>query len=28
MTGMQAVLSDARWKTKHDIISEIEKSGK
>jgi len=28
MTGMQAVLSDARWKTKHDIISEIEKPGK
>jgi len=28
MTGMQAVLSDVRWKTKHDIISEIEKSGK
>jgi flagellar assembly factor FliW len=28
MTGMQAVLSDIRWKTKHDIISEIEKPGK
>jgi flagellar assembly factor FliW len=28
MTGMQAVLSDIRWKTKHDIISEIEESGK
>jgi len=28
MTGMQAVLSDVRWKTKHDIISEIEKPGK
>jgi len=28
MTGMQAVLSDVRWKTKHDIISEIEKTGK
>ena len=22
MTGMQAILSDAKWKTKHDIISE------
>jgi len=23
MTGMQAVLSDTRWRTKHDIISEL-----
>ncbi|MDR0465146.1 MAG: flagellar assembly protein FliW [Treponema sp.] len=23
MTGMQAVISDAKWKTKHDILSEI-----
>ena len=28
MTGMQAVLSDARWKTKHDIINELENMGK
>jgi flagellar assembly factor FliW len=28
MTGMQAVLSDARWKTKHDIISEFNELGK
>ena len=23
MTGMQAVLSDSRWKTRHDIIAEL-----
>ena len=23
MTGMQAVLSDSKWKTRHDIIAEI-----
>jgi len=23
MTGMQAVLSDTKWRTKHDIISEL-----
>jgi len=23
MTGMQAVLSDAKWRTKHDIIAEM-----
>ena len=28
MTGMQAVLSDVRWKTKHDIISELNNKGK
>jgi flagellar assembly factor FliW len=28
MTGMQAVLSDTRWKTKHDIIKELENTGK
>ena len=28
MTGMQAVLSDVRWKTKHDIINELENTGK
>ena len=28
MTGLQAVLSDARWKTKHDIISELGNAGK
>jgi flagellar assembly factor FliW len=28
MTGMQTVLSDARWKTKHDIINEAENTGK
>jgi flagellar assembly factor FliW len=28
MTGMQAVLSDLKWKTKHDIIAELKESGK
>jgi flagellar assembly factor FliW len=28
MTGMQAVLQDVRWKTKHDIINELENTGK
>ena len=28
MTGMQAVLSDVRWKTKHDIINELGNAGK
>jgi len=28
MTGMQAVLSDVRWKTKHDIINELGNMGK
>jgi len=28
MTGMQAVLSDSKWKTKHDIIAEFSKQGK
>jgi len=28
MTGMQAVLSDARWKTRHDIIAELNGMGK
>ena len=27
-TGMQAILSDIRWKTKHDIIAELKESGK
>ena len=27
MTGMQAVLSDGKWKTKHDIISELNGNG-
>jgi flagellar assembly factor FliW len=27
MTGMQAVLSDVRWKTRHDIIGELNKMG-
>jgi len=27
MTGMQAILSDAKWKTKHDIIAEFSKQG-
>jgi flagellar assembly factor FliW len=26
-TGMQAVLSDAKWKTKHDIMAELNKQG-
>jgi len=28
MTGMQAVLSDSKWRTKHDIIAEFSKQGK
>lgn len=28
MTGMQAILSDTRWKTKHDIINELGNTGK
>jgi len=28
MTGMQAILSDSKWKTKHDIIAEFSKQGK
>ena len=28
MKGMQAILSDAKWKTKHDIIAELKESGK
>jgi flagellar assembly factor FliW len=28
MTGMQAVLTDVRWKTKHDIIAELNEPGK
>jgi len=28
MTGMQAVLSDARWRTRHDIIAELNGMGK
>lgn len=28
MTGMQAVLSDVRWKTKHDIMAELNNTGK
>jgi len=28
MTAMQAVLSDIRWKTRHDIIAELQKAGK
>jgi len=27
MTGMQAILADAKWKTKHDIIAEFNKQG-
>jgi flagellar assembly factor FliW len=27
MTGIQAVLSDAKWKTRHDIIAELQKKG-
>ena len=27
MTGMQAVLSDSKWRTKHDIIAELNKAG-
>jgi len=28
MTAMQAVLSDLRWKTRHDIIAELQKAEK
>jgi flagellar assembly factor FliW len=28
MTGIQAVLSDARWRTRHDIIAEFNGTGK
>ena len=28
MTGMQAVLSDSKWKTRHDIIAEFNDSSK
>jgi flagellar assembly factor FliW len=28
MTGMQAVLSDARWRTRHDIMAELTGMGK
>jgi flagellar assembly factor FliW len=28
MTGLQAVLSDSRWKTKHDIVAELCGAGK
>jgi len=28
MTGMQAVLSDPRWRTRHDIIAELNEIGK
>jgi flagellar assembly factor FliW len=28
MKGMQAVLSDVRWKTRHDIIAELNKTEK
>jgi len=28
MTGMQAVLTDVRWKTRHDINAELNKTGK
>ncbi|GBU28450.1 flagellar assembly protein FliW [Treponema sp. R8-4-B8] len=27
MTGMQAILSDSKWRTKHDIIAEFNKQG-
>jgi flagellar assembly factor FliW len=27
MRGMQAILSDAKWKTKHDIMSELKGQG-
>jgi len=27
MTGMQAVLSEAKWKTKHDILAEMSAKG-
>jgi flagellar assembly factor FliW len=28
MTGKQAVLADVRWKTRHDIIAELNSAGK
>ena len=28
MTAMQAILTDVRWKTRHDIIAELDKAGK
>jgi len=28
MTGMQAILTDIRWKTKHDIMAELKEAGK
>jgi flagellar assembly factor FliW len=28
MNGIQAVLTDIKWKTKHDIIAELKESGK
>ena len=28
MTGMQAVLSDVKWRTKHDIMAELKGTGK
>jgi len=28
MTGMQAILSDPKWKTRHDIIAELGEMGK
>jgi len=27
MTGMQAILSDPKWKTKHDIVAELNSQG-
>jgi len=27
MTGMQAILSDAKWKTRHDIMAELKTQG-
>jgi flagellar assembly factor FliW len=27
MTGMQAILSDAKWKTRHDIMAELKVQG-
>jgi flagellar assembly factor FliW len=27
MTGMQAILSDAKWKTRHDILAELNSQG-
>ena len=28
MTGMQAILTDIKWKTKHDIMAELKEAGK